>query len=78
MQVTKLVVQDNFEAGQVSLAAVVSAVSGAGSGSLAVNGNASTSTMLVQQAGVVVTITPEAGQPSQLNTAGVWWFGCEA
>lgn len=70
MQVTKAVVQDDYEAGSVSLAAVVKAVSGASRGSVVVSGDASSSTVLAKQPSMAVTIAVDAGQSSLISAAG--------
>jgi hypothetical protein len=81
LQVTKSVVQDHYEAGQVPLAAAVTAISGASRGSVAVSSNASTTTVLDKQPGMVVTVTVDAGQPTSFSVAGeslaaVMWTTC--
>lgn len=70
LQVSKAVVQDHYEAGQVPLAAAVTAVSGASRGAIAVSSNASTTTVLDKQPGMVVTIAVDAGQPTSVSVAG--------
>lgn len=70
LQVSKAVMQDDYEAGAVTLAAVVQAVSGPSRGSVAVSGNVSSTTVLAQQPSMVVTIAVDAGQSTMISVAG--------
>jgi hypothetical protein len=67
LQVTKVVNQDDFEAGKVTLAASVAAASGKG---VAIQASASTDATLPQTPAMAVIIAVTAGQPSSIRAAG--------
>lgn len=70
LQVSKTVVQDDFEAGQVLLSASVSAESRAAGALVPVRDRASTNASLVQQRGMSVSIAVVPGQATMVNTVG--------
>jgi hypothetical protein len=78
MQVSKALTQDDFEAGNVRLAAAVAAVSGPDSGSMTVKSNASISTELPPAPSMLVTIALVPGEPTSVSAAGGHTGACAA
>jgi hypothetical protein len=70
LQVSKALTQNDFEAGNVTLAAAVAAVSGPDSGSMAVKSIDSATTGLQAAPSMVVTIALVSGQPTSISAAG--------
>jgi hypothetical protein len=70
LQVSKTVVQDDFEAGTLQLSVSAAATSGQGTGRIAVQGSASAAVQLPQIRSMAVAIALSEGQSSAVSVAG--------